>query len=306
MPSANRYTTTEFINSVKRRAHVPSNQTPFDNDGILALANEEQEAGIVSQILSARENYYATYTDLPLNSENIYAIPTRAIGGALSDVQIVNGTAILPVSRSEINDQFSTVTSPTGGYAFMLVGNSVQILPNPVAGVVRLWHYRAPNQLVQTSEAAQITAIAGNVLTFSTIPSTITTSSPCDLIKDQPGFEWLGIDLTPVNVTATTIEFASVPATTAVGDWVALAGQTPVPQIPKEFRTLLVQRTTIKYYEAQGYFDKMKVAQNKLEELEKEVMDLINPRVAEVPKRIVSPFGVIGKSRRWRRQWTAN
>lgn len=304
MPAANRYTTTEFIDSVKRRAHIPPSQTPFTDEGLLALANEELEAGLTAQILSARENYYLKYLDRDIAASNLYEIPTRAIAGALANVEIVNGTSIIPVNRSEIADQFSTVTSPNGNYSFIPLDDQIKILPNPGTGSVRLWHYRAANQMVVTSEAAQITSIAGAILTFASVPSTITTATNCDIVKDQPQFGWLDIDLMPVNVTTTTIEFSSVPTTVAVGDWVALAGQTPVPQCPKEFRTLLVQRTVVKYYEAQGYFDKMKAAQKKLEDLEEEVMNLINPRVAEKPKRIISPFGVGGM--RWRAPATAN
>lgn len=72
----------------------------------------------------------------------------------------------------------------------------------------------------------------------------------------------------------------------SVGDWLALEGQTPIPQIPVEFRPLLEQRVVVKLYELQGFLEKMKIAQKKLEELERSTFTLITPRVKSSTKVI--------------------
>lgn len=306
MAGANRYTTAELLVQIKQKGRIPPSQTPFDDPGLLNLAWDELSTGILRQILSTRENYYLTSIDYAYNANSTYPIPTRAIGGALATIKIINGTVIYEVARSEIGEQFSTVTSPTGYYSFIIEGSNIVIQPTSSTGTIRLYYYQRPNTLVQTTSAAQITGISGTTLSFSagTIPSTISTSTPCDLVQDQPPFDWAAIDQTPTAVTSTTIQFSSLPSNLAIGDWVALAGQTPVPQIPVEFRNLLVQRTIVKYNEIQGYLDKMKASQQKLEEMEKDVFELINPRVSEEQKRIVPSANVIGGYRRWR-AWRA-
>lgn len=304
MPSANRYTTTELLSDIRRKGHIPSNQTPFLDADLLAIADQDLQTSLLRQILSARENYFLVPYDQAITSDSSYLIPPRSIGGGLSAVQILVGTTIYSVSRSEISEQFSTITSPTGFYAFYLQGNSFVLRPNPTTGTIRSWYYLRPNTMVTIASAAQITGIAGNVLTFSSLPATVTTTSALDIIKDQPGFDLLVMDSTPTAVTTTTVTLSSVPSTVVVGDWVALAGQTPVPQIPVEFRPLLVQRVVVKYYEIQGYIDKMKAAQAKLEEMTRDVFELINPRVTEAPKRIVADSSLIGGSSQWRK-WRA-
>ena len=305
MPGANRYTTAELLDSFKQKGRIPPSQTPFDDAGLLSLANDELQVGLLSQILSVRENYYLTYKDYDVVSSSTYAIPTRAIGGALDAVRIINGTSIYEVSRSEEGQQFATNTSPTGYYSFTLRGNNIVIQPSPSTGTIRLWYFIRPNAMVVTTAAAQITGISSGTLSFSTLPSTITTSTACDLIKDQPHFNIISMDQTPTAVTSTTVTFSSVSDDLAIGDWIALAGQTPIPQIPVEFRTLLTQRVVVKYNEIQGYLDKMKASQLKLDEMEKDIFQLINPRVAEEPKRIIPNSNLIGGYRRWR-SWQAD
>lgn len=302
--AANSYTTANLLTSIRRNGHIPTASAPFQDSDLLAMADEECQTSLLRQILSVRENFYLTSIDYTANATGTYAIPTRAIGGALADVKIYNGSSIYPVGRTEIDAQFSTITSSTGYYAFYIQGNNIVVLPNPTSGTVRLWYYVRPSTLIATSAASQVTVIASNVLTFASLPSTITTSTPCDLVKDQPFFDIQGMDLTPTVVTSTQLTFSAVPSALVVGDWVALAGQTPVPQIPVEFRPLLSQRVVVKYYEAQGYLGKKKAAQEKYTEMEKDLMGIINPRVVEAVKTIVPDGSLIGGYRRWR-AWRA-
>lgn len=314
MPAANRYTNSEFLIAVRNKGHIPPSQTPFDDGSLLDLATDELNTALLRQIRTSRENYYLKYVDNALNSTNTYNIPSRAVGGALVDIHIVNGTQVYPVSRSETNEQFSTVSSPTGYWSFQVIGNQIVILPIVTVGVIRLWYLRRPNVMVPVSECSQVTAVdqANGILSFAsgTIPSTFTTSSPMDSIQDQPHFDWNFIDQTPTAVTTTSVTFTSLPtdvdgsALIKPGDWLALAGQTPVPQIPVEFTPLLIQRTVVKYYEIQGYKDKVALAQAKLNDMEKDVFELINPRIGNEPKRIVPDGNLVGGLRRWR-AWRA-
>lgn len=312
MPAAERYTTSELLTSISNKGHIPPSQTPFDSTGLLSIAQDELRTAIMRQVKTARENYYLTYTDYTSNSQSVYNIPPRAIAGAIQDVQIVNGTQVYTVGRCETNEQVSTETSPTGDLSYLLIGNQIKIYPIQTSGTVRIWYLRRPNTMVVTSSCAQVTGVSATTLTFaaSTIPSTFSVTTLMDCIQDQPHFDWRFTDYTPSSVTATTVVFSSLPtdqngaALIQVGDWLALAGTTPVPQIPVEFFPLLVQRTVVKYYEIQGYKDKVAMAQKKLDDMERDVFELINPRVSSEPKRIIQNSNIIGGFRRWR-AWSA-
>lgn len=300
---ANSYTTTELISTIKLVGNIPPAQTPFTNANILTLADNELQTALLRQIVGVRENYFITTKDFTIVDASVYDIPPRAIAMALDDIKIINGTTIYNVARTEIGDQFATNTSVTGYFTFFIENNKIHIVPNPQTGQIRFYYNRRPNTLIPITQAAQITAINTGTftVTVAAVPSTISTSIACDLIQDQPGFLSLEDDTTPTATTSTTITFSSLPDGLAVGDWVSPAGQSPVPQIPVEFRPLLIQRVVVKYYELQGYKDKMSVSQKKLDEMEKDLFTLINPRVAEESKTAVANQNIIGGFARWLR-----
>jgi len=294
------YTNTALISDIRATGHIPQSQTAFSDSNLLALADKQLQTHISRQIVTVRENYFTRYQDVARNLTGLYDIPSRSVAGALVDIQLVSSSEIIPVVRMEIGEQFSTVSSPNGVYSAYLMGNQVQILPIPNSTYVRFWFNTRPSKLIPVTQACQITEIAGNVLTVNLVPTSITTSTPVDIVQGQPHFSTLLLDSTPTVVTATTITLPSVPSGTAVGDWVTLANQSPVAQIPVEFRGLLVQRTVMKYYEIQGYKDKMEMAKADLKEMTEDLYELINPRISEEPKKITASTGLIGGYYRWR------
>ena len=287
MGSPNSYNTTLLVSNVQSVGHIPLSNSTFTSPEIINLANRELQTALISQICSIREGYYLTYHDFVLNSTGRYTIPSQAIGAALDAVQIVIEPSILNVNRLEHAEQFSTIAPATTTYGYFISGNTVNIMPNPTFGVVRLWFNRRPNALTAVSAASLITAIAGNVLTVSSLPSTFLVGSNINLCQDQPNFDVL-TETTISAIAGTSVTLTDISTDLAVGDWLCLADQTPVPQIPVEFRPLLEQRVVVKIYELQGYLDKMKAAGSMLERMEKDTFKLISPRVGTQTK-IINP-----------------
>src|SRR5690606_8653031 len=98
--------------------------------------------------------------------------------------------------------------------------------------------------------------------------------------------ECLGIDQTITGISGTTIEFSSLPDELAVGDYVCLAGESPVPQIPVEFHALLAQEVVVKVLEALG--KSTKDAKDDLKTLKENLPNLITPRVQGESRRVVN------------------
>lgn len=287
MSSPNSYNTTTLVSNVQLVGHIPLSNSTFTSSQIITLADRELQTAIISQILSCREGYYLDYSDYTPNSDGKYAVPHQAIAGALDSVQLVIDPSIVPVNRLEHSEQFSTLAPATTTYGYFIQGNTVNILPVPTIGVVRLWFLRRPNALVATSAAGSITAINSNVITVSSLPSTFAVGTQINLCQDQPTFDVL-TETTISAISGTDITLADISTDLAVGDWLCLANQTPVPQIPVEFRPLLEQRVVVKIYELQGYIEKMKAAGEMLMRMEKDMFNLISPRVATQTK-IINP-----------------
>lgn len=285
----NTYTTSDLIDDVLLLGHVPLGNNTFTPAKILRLAELELQTPIAKQILSTRGGYYLTYLDYEINPQGLYSIPANAVAGALANVELVQQTTVIQVNQIEESEQFATDSPTATSYGFFMRGNFVKILPTPNIGVARLWFFRRTSKLIGTSAASQVQAIAGNIITVGSIPSTFSVGALLDALGDQPPFNILAEDLEITDITGTDITFAEPIVDLEVGDWLALHDQTPVPQIPVEFRVLLAQRVVCKVYELQGYLEKLAAAKKILGDYEEATFTLITPRVKSQTK-IINPI----------------
>lgn len=294
--TAIRYTNDVLYADVLRAAHVPESNQTFQIDDILTLADEEIQAGVLPLLARLRSGYYETFVDLPLNAANVYDIPLRAASSGIVRAAIVSGGNLYPVTQAETADLIATDLTTKEGFSFIFQGSQLVVCGRPSSGVLRLYYQQWPNKLVNPTASAQITGInfGTNEITVQSLPTTYTTATPVDFIQDDCNFDWLAIDQTPTNVAATTLTFASLPTRLQIGDWISLAGTSPVAQIPKNFRPVLIQRLVCRIYELQGYLQKLQLARQTLAEKEKAVAILSAPRATEEPKRI-SAWNNIGQ-----------
>lgn len=285
MATPNSYTTTDLVNNILLVGHLPTGNNTFTATQAIELADRELQTSVISQIQSTRGGYYLSYQDYTARADGLYVIPSDCIAGALENIEVIQDSGIIPVALIEESEQFSTTAPTTTSYGAFLKGNFVQILPIPTVGSVRVWFSKRPSKLVPITSCARITAIAGAVITVSALPTTFLAGISIDALGDQPPFNILSTE-TILSVAGTDVTLSNPVNDLTVGDWLALEKQTPVPQIPVEFRPLLEQRVVVKIYELQGFREKMQMAQKKLEELEKATFLLITPRVKAKTKVI--------------------
>jgi hypothetical protein len=285
MAAPNSYNTTTLVSNVQLIAHIPLSNATFLSPQIITLADRELQTSLVAQITSVREGYYLSYEDFDTATNGEYLIPSQAIGGSLEAIEIVDNSSIIPVNRVEQSEQFSTNVPTATTYGYYIRGNTIKVLPSDFSGGLRVWFLRRPNALVATSACGSITAIASNVITVSSLPTTFVVGTTVDLCQDQPTFNVLSSP-TITAISGTDVTLSAVPDDLAVFDWLCLQNQTPVPQVPVEFRPILEQRVAVKIYELQGYLDKMKAAESVLAKMEKDMFTLISPRVKSQTKLI--------------------
>lgn len=293
------YTTLDLLSSVKVRAMLPDASTgSLSSANLLNLATEELHIAIVPMILSVREKYYETYKDTALTANvAAIAIPTRAIGGVLSTVQYLynNGVYQLqPIDPNSINTT-NTGLSPA---SFYFQNNDVIIYPTPntTQGTVRQRYYQRPSRLEQTSNCAQVTSFDAVGLTVTCgggVPSTWASGTVLDFIPQAIPYTPYGLDSASIGVSGSVISFSALPSAIAVGDWVAPAEYTPIPEVPFEFFAVLAQATACKALEAVGDLQNLGFAQQKLQAYFEAAVKLLTPRDQNATKKVVSNW------RRW-------
>ena len=275
------YDNSTFLSQVKSRALVPDSQSTFANQDILNLANDKLHDAIVPMILSARQEYYTTSETFTVTStDTTINIPYRSIGMSIREIKRVQGNnendlPFIPIEDSNFQEE-----------GFQILANKIHI--KGFTGDVKIYYHLRPGDLVETSKAAKIASIntSANTVTVSALPTNFTNGMTVDFIEHKPGFSTVAFDATVTGISGTTISFASLPTKLAVGNWIAEAEQSPVPQMPVEFGSFLAQYTSSKVLEGLGDFEAAQLAESRLGKLENDALTQISPRMRGETKKI--------------------
>lgn len=235
--------TTELLAEIRRRAAAPvsSSSAPGWQDAdLLAYANGVIP-GIVDKLRRVRSNYFTTQKDVTFTSGTAsYRIPTRAQHGIIALVQRLDTTGQLwhlqKWTERDLSGRNPTTTGKPTNYLWR--GNSIVLWPVPdnSSETLRFTYHRRVSKLVSASTVGVVTGSVGNSVTISVNYSTLsmTTSTPLDVVQGKPPFDSLADDKTPTQITNNSALFSAsdYPTGVAVGDYVCLAGESPVVQMP--------------------------------------------------------------------------
>lgn len=158
-------TSTDIIESIKRKISFPISQNTFTEADILRFANEEMMISQVPSVMEFHEEYFVTYSDTTLEQNvNRYPIPDRAIGMKLRDIFYVDQSGnLFEMTRVSSEDRAfyqRNIAANEQIYKFYMEGNDV-VLANTLitspTGSLRFVFFLRPNQLVPNDRAAIIT-----------------------------------------------------------------------------------------------------------------------------------------------------
>lgn len=230
-------TSEEIIASVLLRSGFPTDNY-FTNAEMLTIMNDETKLVINPLVMRLQEEFLLQTKDYTIVSGSSYRLPKRALGGKLRDVKIYDGTNYQNLNRLFEEDR---ANNPVGYY---LNRNSLELSGDFTAQTLRVTYYLTPSQLVLTTAIATIASIdSATQITVTSLPTTISTNTQIDFIQSSGQYDLLAIDQTISSIAGTSLVFSSLPTDLAVGDYVCLAGQSPVPTIPVDLHPVLVQAT---------------------------------------------------------------
>jgi hypothetical protein len=283
--------TTELLASVRQRAMLPTATGDGTADAdILRFATEEIRTRLAPYLLQAREEFLVSSSSAALVSgKAAYRINGRALGSKLNRIALIDSSG-LERALTLIKPSDRRLYPQTGvPVAYSVEAASVVLTPTPDSSstsfTLKQWFYMRQSDLVTVAAAGVIEVIDGNQVTLSTadVPAA-SMSTRYDLIRATPGFEPLALDLLPTGLPfANTFEFASLPADLEVGDYLCIAGQSPVPYLPADLHPVLYQRVAVKMLESLGDSEGLANAKRELDEMERMALALITPRVDAQP-----------------------
>lgn len=279
------YTTVDLLNSIRRRGSIPTTTNSNNvnsTSNLLELATEEFHNTLLPIIMSTREEWYVWDDSQAITAnQSDYRINPRAAGLVQRDLLIKEGSwqnSISPIPREDVS--YTGTGQPESYY---LEHNNVVLYPTPATtiGTLVMPIYLRPSELVETTACAQISAIDTDtgVVTVSSIPSAWTNADSFDLIRNSYPFEPHAINQTATTVSGTDVTFSSLPTNLAVGDWITLADETCLPQLPREFQSVLAQLVVVRALEAIGDREGSKQAYANSQGMLENALKLITPRV---------------------------
>jgi hypothetical protein len=295
------FTTTELIAKVKLWGTIPSAQPAFTNTQILDIMTDELWTTIAPFIINCREEYYVTTVDHDITTatDQTFDIPSRTVSGTLRDVKLVNSQGD-ESDMPRINPEYSD----TIAYGFFIRDNKLQLLKSEDYSdySLRLFYYRRPSALVQTSACAQVTSVGSTTFEVSSIPSTMASGETVDIVQANPPFGTLAQDIT-ATWSGTTVTPSTMPSGLAVGDWMCKDQESCIAQIPLEVIPYLVQSTVVKVQEILGDQGNLRRAQEKLEQLKESALSILSPRVTGEIKKIKNNESFLYGTRNWIKAW---
>jgi hypothetical protein len=296
--------TTELLEEIRQVAQVAAvdsadltepNSEVFTDEGILSIATRELRGHIAPMIMKEREEYLLSVKDFVAEQGTRYRIPERAIGAKLRDVTYIDASGYergLPrLNYRDVEDDEAD--------GFYLDGGML-VLRSNVTGTVRMRFYVRPSKLVVASRVGTIDSYTAGLATVTltgSVPTAmqavgtqldfIRANSPYDIICGNMLSEDTSSSPLSLFPGEGELEFGRA-ADVEVGDFVAIAGETHVPQIPDDLWPYLVLRTGRAVCEAIGDDAGVNRISKHLKEFAESLPSIIAPRVDARPQKIVN------------------
>ncbi len=294
-----RFLASSLVSSLKRRGLIPTSDEAFNDTDFYSLIDEETRTYILPFLKRTREDFLITQSETTVQSGfNRYLLPARCAAEALKYVAL--SPDYHPLRREPSEE------GHLQGAGFALEDDAVVLASTPEQSgeTLRFVYYYRPNFPVAEDACGRITAYDAttNEVTVAAAPDTFTASESYDLVKGTPGFRCHSINQAVTSVASGVLTFSEdLPIGIAIGDYVCLAGETPIPQIPAELHPLLAQRVTYVLSNALGP-TKGRSAFEQLMQMEAQLTTLFSNRADASPRYVVNrnSVGFARFSRGWR------
>lgn len=291
------WTTDDLVTRVRRKCSITTTNAKLSTTDILAIADEETATLLWPALRRIRQDYEVSILSVPLvNGTALYMLPTRATAETIQYVEYDNGSGLrarlhqFPLgSESAYSSQ--TAAQPIG---YVLEDSSIRPFPAPsgvaAGAALRVAYERRPSQLVATTAAWQVVSTTSTTIVVGTdITGTVGTETQVDVTRSAPPLSLVLDAATPTNVSYalgfTTLTFAASVDLSRIqeGDWMSLAYQTCIVQLPDALHPALVLSTAARALQELGDFDGSARVQADLDQRLGNMLDTLQPRVRRDP-----------------------
>ena len=282
--------TSELVSAVRRQGAIPASVADSD---VLDAADVELK-GIVWPYLRQVNSDFGVREALLTPVNGRAALPRRAVGAALRHVQVLigNSYSALPQMTLEQDDGAVVAGYPSG---FYVDAGAIVLIPRGSGAQLRVRYWPRPGKLVLETDETKV-AVIGATATFSEtktlvfIDGTLSPSpTPIDIISSASHHALLAIEesVTWDDPNSCYVTTAGLFDTPQRGDWLCVAGYSPVVPVPEELFSPLVYLTAASLQRALGYTAEADNNEGEAHRRMESCRDALAPRIQGNPPRLV-------------------
>ena len=195
------YTTSALLEKLRTIGAIPSTNSNFTDQKLVTILNDEMQSTVVPMIMMAKQEYYVSYEDYPIESANsptIFQIPYEAIFNKLADITLAKTTNGITNEVSVPNVTRETITANDSFYVqnlfgFLLRDGNVVFYPGQYVNIneqfLRVYFYKRPLELVTPANSGKVISISGNDVRLSLIPASWRVGDEVNSVSAVPAFK---------------------------------------------------------------------------------------------------------------------
>lgn len=183
--------------------------------------------------------------------------------------------------------------------------NDAYLSASTVSSIITVTHYDFSGTNFSTSNpTGLIISSRTTINSTQAVPSDITAGSLVDFLQTDGGHNTYSMDIrleqNAVSASGITVLDSLIPEDFVTTDYVCLAGESIIPQVPTDLHVLLAERTCARILSAQGDQAGLQNSNTKIQDYEQRQASVIDSRVDGSPTKVFNRHSLLryGKSRR--------
>lgn len=300
--------TSVLLSRIRRRLRIPDGSSAMSNVELLQIADEVTRIDLMGLLrLSNGEWYVTKYTTPIVADQSDYRLPSRIQAGSVRDVTLVDSNGAEYDLPELLLEQARTLGSVSGDQVrgHFIEGDRVVLRPTPTTADLTLCirYRRQPSVLIETSSVNAVEIISGTstgIIAEQPLVSPFNATIEVDVVQANPPFDVLVTGSGSPSGSVMTIS-GTPDLTNEVtrGDWLCVAGETPVPQMPPVLQDLLAWGVAKEAAVELGLTQMANDYERKYRMATERVFDQINDRNEGADQKIVSPYSPLRQRSGW-------
>lgn len=228
--------------------------------------------------------------------------PTSSTPQTVPPIQI-NLTAVASnATLGQFNIGPNGIVTATNFCAAINTGSGLLIATNgtPATAQPTISYLNVNTQFITSNSNAFIIPNTQTAFCAGGIPTSFTNLAVYDVLQTKPGHKILNFDIqsgfNTISGNTLTFPTGTFPNTAVVGDYVCLAYQCIIPQLPPELHNILAERTCSRILSAMGDTEALTNTNAKIQEMEQKQGAMINNRIEGnsqkvLPRKSILTYG---------------